>query len=97
MDELVEGTPKLDRNSELSAEYVADPQRERRRLFKQVVLLQGYGDNAQTEEFNPPDEGQLVHVEWDREVAVLTWMVTRYPEGKLDKFDPAQSDGDESG
>jgi hypothetical protein len=60
-------------------EQSAESVRERSRLYRQVVVFLGYGDNARTEWFNPPEEGRLVHVEWDREVAVLTWMITEYP------------------
>jgi hypothetical protein len=55
--------------------HSADLGRERRRLFHQYVT----GDGETTDWFNPPEEGQLVQVEWLGPDARLTWMVTKYP------------------
>ena len=61
----------------MSPDQSAEKVREQSYLFRTYVTLSSHD---QTEWFHQPAEGCLLHVEWDREVAVLTWMVTRYPE-----------------
>lgn len=70
---------------------IADLGRERRRLFHQYVT----GNGETTDWFNPPEEGQLVQVEWLGSDARLTWMVTKYPvwNGKQWLHNDGQADG----
>lgn len=57
---------------------VTAPDGPQERLSAELVRLKREhyvrGANV-TEAFVPPEDGRIVHVEWDDEVAIVTWLV----------------------
>ena len=52
------------------------------RLIRTVEVLAHFGDCCETKVFDKPDGWQIVQVEWDREVALITYLTPVLNDGE---------------